>query len=540
MAKKLTFGEDARRAIMDGIDKLANTVKVTLGPKGRNVVLEKKFGSPTITKDGVTVAKEIELEDPVENIGAQLVREVASKTSDVAGDGTTTATVLAQAIFKEGYKNVTAGANPMALKRGIDKAVDTVIKKLKEMAKEVKGDAIAQVGTVAANNDRSIGEIIAQAMEKVGKDGVITVEEAKGIETSLEVVEGMQFDRGYLSPYFVTDAERMECVLENPYILLYEKKISSMRDLLPVLEQVAKEGKPILVIAEDVEGEALATLVVNKLRGTLSCAAVKAPGFGERRKAMLQDIAILTGGKVISEDIGIKLENVRIEDLGRAKKVVIDKENTTIIEGAGKPEDIEGRVKQIKKEIETTTSDYDREKLQERLAKLVGGVAVIKVGAATETEMKEKKARVEDAMHATKAAVEEGIVPGGGVALLRCVSEVEKMKLEGDEKIGADIVRKALEAPLRQIAENAGYEGSVVVEKVKEMDEEFGFNAEKEEYENMFQVGVVDPVKVVRNALINAASIASLLVTTEALVSEIPEKKEKEQMPGGPGGGGLY
>ncbi|MCD6452489.1 MAG: chaperonin GroEL, partial [Acidobacteria bacterium] len=398
MAKKLTFGEDARRAIMDGIDKLANTVKVTLGPKGRNVVLEKKFGSPTITKDGVTVAKEIELEDPVENIGAQLVREVASKTSDVAGDGTTTATVLAQAIFKEGYKNVTAGANPMALKRGIDKAVDTVIKKLKEMAKEVKGDAIAQVGTVAANNDRSIGEIIAQAMEKVGKDGVITVEEAKGIETSLEVVEGMQFDRGYLSPYFVTDAERMECVLENPYILLYEKKISSMRDLLPVLEQVAKEGKPILVIAEDVEGEALATLVVNKLRGTLSCAAVKAPGFGERRKAMLQDIAILTGGKVISEDIGIKLENVRIEDLGRAKKVVIDKENTTIIEGAGKPEDIEGRVKQIKKEIETTTSDYDREKLQERLAKLVGGVAVIKVGAATETEMKEKKARVEDAM----------------------------------------------------------------------------------------------------------------------------------------------
>ena len=540
MAKKLTFGEDARRAIMDGIDKLANTVKVTLGPKGRNVVLEKKFGSPTITKDGVTVAKEIELEDPVENIGAQLVREVASKTSDVAGDGTTTATVLAQAIFKEGYKNVTAGANPMALKRGIDKAVDTVVKKLKEMAKEVKGDAIAQVGTVAANNDRSIGEIIAQAMEKVGKDGVITVEEAKGIETSLEVVEGMQFDRGYLSPYFVTDAERMECVLENPYILLYEKKISSMRDLLPVLEQVAKEGKPILVIAEDVEGEALATLVVNKLRGTLSCAAVKAPGFGERRKAMLQDIAILTGGKVISEDIGIKLENVRIEDLGRAKKVVIDKENTTIIEGAGKPEDIEGRVKQIKKEIETTTSDYDREKLQERLAKLVGGVAVIKVGAATETEMKEKKARVEDAMHATKAAVEEGIVPGGGVALLRCVSEVEKMKLEGDEKIGADIVRKALEAPLRQIAENAGYEGSVVVEKVKEMDEEFGFNAEKEEYENMFQVGVVDPVKVVRNALINAASIASLLVTTEALVSEIPEKKEKEQMPGGPGGGGLY
>jgi len=537
MAKKLTFGEDARRAIMDGIDKLANTVKVTLGPKGRNVVLEKKFGSPTITKDGVTVAKEIELEDPVENIGAQLVREVASKTSDVAGDGTTTATVLAQAIFKEGYKNVTAGANPMALKRGIDKAVDTVVKKLKEMAKEVKGDAIAQVGTVAANNDRSIGEIIAQAMEKVGKDGVITVEEAKGIETSLEVVEGMQFDRGYLSPYFVTDAERMECVLENPYILLYEKKISSMRDLLPVLEQVAKEGKPILVIAEDVEGEALATLVVNKLRGTLSCAAVKAPGFGERRKAMLQDIAILTGGKVISEDIGIKLENVRIEDLGRAKKVVIDKENTTIIEGAGKPEDIEGRVKQIKKEIETTTSDYDREKLQERLAKLVGGVAVIKVGAATETEMKEKKARVEDAMHATKAAVEEGIVPGGGVALLRCVSEVEKMKLEGDEKIGADIVRKALEAPLRQIAENAGYEGSVVVEKVKEMDEEFGFNAEKEEYENMFQVGVVDPVKVVRNALINAASIASLLVTTEALVSEIPEKKEKEQMPGG---GGLY
>jgi chaperonin GroEL len=539
MAKKLTFGENARRALMDGIAKLADAVKVTLGPKGRNVVLEKKFGSPAITKDGVTVAKEIEIEEPVENIGAQLLREVASKTSDVAGDGTTTATVLAQAIFREGYKNVTAGANPMALKRGIDKAVKAVVDELKKKAKEVKGEAIAQVGTVAANNDRSIGEIIARAMEKVGKDGVITVEEAKGIETSLEVVEGMQFDRGYLSPYFVTDAERMECVLENPYILLYEKKISNMRDLLPVLEQVAKEGKPILIIAEDIEGEALATLVVNKLRGTLSCAAVKAPGFGERRKAMLQDISTLTGGNVISEDIGIKLENVKVEDLGRAKKVVIDKENSTIIEGAGKSEDIEGRVKQIKKEIETTTSDYDREKLQERLAKLVGGVAVIKVGAATETEMKEKKARVEDAMHATKAAVEEGIVPGGGVALLRCIPLVDKLKLEGDEGIGAEIVRKALETPLRQIAENAGYEGSVVVEKVKEMDEDTGFDAEKEGYENMFQAGVVDPVKVVRNALVNAASIASLLVTTEALVSEIPEKKEREPMPPG-AGGGLY
>jgi chaperonin GroEL len=539
MAKQITYGNDSRQAVLRGVNRLADAVKVTLGPKGRNVVLDKKFGSPVITKDGVTVAKEIELKEPLENMGAQMVREVASKTSDVAGDGTTTATVLAQAIYREGIKNVTAGANPMDIKRGIEKAVATVTEELKKLSKPVKGKMIAQVGTVSANNDETIGSIIAEAMEKVGKDGVITVEEAKSMETSLEVVEGMQFDRGYLSPYFVTDPERMEAVLENPLVLIHEKKISSMKDLLPVLEQVAKMGKPLLIIAEDVEGEALATLVVNKLRGTLQVASVKAPGYGDRRKAMLEDIAILTGGKAITEDLGIKLENLKTDDLGKAKKITIDKDNTTIVEGAGTAKAIEGRVKQIRTQIDETTSDYDREKLQERLAKLVGGVAVVKVGAATETEMKEKKARVEDAMHATKAAVEEGIVPGGGVALLRAQKAVEAVKAEGDEAVGVNIVRRALEEPLRQIAGNAGYEGAVVVAKVREMKADDGFNALTDDYENLVEVGVIDPTKVVRSALQNASSIASLLLTTEALVSEIPEEKEdKAPMGGGmpPGG----
>ncbi|MDH5714357.1 MAG: chaperonin GroEL [Candidatus Aminicenantes bacterium] len=537
MAKNITYGEDARRSVLEGVEKLAKAVRVTLGPKGRNVILEKKFGAPVITKDGVTVAREIELEDPLENMGAQMVREVASKTSDTAGDGTTTATLLALSIFRDGYKNVAAGSNPMDLKRGVEKAVDSVIEELKRMSRPVKGESIAQVATVSANNDETIGKIIAEAMEKVGKDGVVTVEEAKGIETTLEVVEGMQFDRGYLSPYFVTDAERMEVVLEDCSLLLHEKKISSMKDLLPVLEQIARGGKPLLIISEEVEGEALATLVVNKLRGTLSCAAVKAPGFGDRRKAMLQDIGILTGGKVLTEDLGIKLESIKLEDLGQAKKVVIDKEKTTIMEGAGSTEAIEGRVKQIRTEIEESTSDYDREKLQERLAKLVGGVAVVKVGAATETEMKEKKARVEDALNATKAAVEEGIVPGGGVALLRAIAVLDKLKLEGDEKVGAGIIRRALEEPIRQIVNNAGHEGSVVVEKVKEMEHDTGFDAQKEEYADMFKAGIVDPTKVVRLALINASSIAALMLTTEALVSEIPEKGKEMPTPGMPPGG---
>jgi chaperonin GroEL len=541
MAKQITYGDQSRQAILRGVNRLADAVKVTLGPKGRNVVLDKKFGSPLITKDGVTVAKEIELKEPLENMGAQMVREVASKTSDVAGDGTTTATVLAQAIYREGSKNVTAGANPMAVKRGIERAVGVVVEELKKLSKPVKGKMIAQVGTISANNDETIGNIIAEAMEKVGKDGVITVEEAKTLETSLEVVEGMQFDRGYLSPYFVTDPERMEVVLESALVLIHEKKISSMKDLLPVLEQVAKLGKPLLIIAEEVEGEALATLVVNKLRGTLHVAAVKAPGYGDRRKAMLEDIAILTGGKAITEDLGIKLENIKLDDLGKAKKITIDKDNTTIVEGSGKSKDIEGRVKQIRTQVEETTSDYDREKLQERLAKLVGGVAVIKVGAATETEMKEKKARVEDAMHATKAAVEEGIVPGGGVALLRTVKAVEAIKAEGDEKVGVNIIRRCLEEPLRQIAGNAGHEGAVVVAKVHSQKAEEGFNALTEEYENLVEAGVIDPTKVVRSALQNAASIASLLLTTEALVSEIPEEKPEAAPPGGgmPHGGGF-
>ena len=543
MAKQVIHGEESRAAILRGINQLAEAVKITLGPKGRNVVIDKKFGSPTITKDGVTVAKEIELKDALENMGAQMVREVASKTSDVAGDGTTTATVLAQAIFREGVKTVAAGANPMALKRGIDKAVERAVEEIKRLKKDVKGDMIAQVGTVSANGDATIGNIIAEAMNKVGKDGVITVEESKTMETSLEVVEGMQFDRGYLSPYFVTDPERMEATLENPLILIHEKKISSMKDLLPLLEQVAKLGKPMLIIAEDVEGEALATLVVNKLRGTLNIAAVKAPGFGDRRKAMLEDIAILTGGKVISEDLGIKLENVKLDDLGRAKKITIDKDNTTIVEGAGKHADIEGRVKTLRAQIEDTSSDYDREKLQERLAKLVGGVAVIKVGAATETEMKEKKARVEDAMHATRAAVEEGIVAGGGVALVRAAKALEKFLTnkvgEGDpdEQIGVNIVRRALEEPLRQIVQNAGKEGAVVVERVRsERNENFGFNAQTEEYEDLVKAGVIDPAKVTRTALQNAASIAGLMLTTEAMVSELPEDDKSTPMPGGMGG----
>src|SRR5918995_97769 len=538
MAKQIIYGEDSRQAILRGVNQLANAVKVTLGPKGRNVVLDKKFGSPTITKDGVTVAKEIDLKDPLENMGAQMVREVASKTSDIAGDGTTTATVLAQAIYREGAKNVVAGANPMELKRGIEKAVEAIVESLKKQSKPVKGNMIAQVGTISANNDETIGTIIAQAMEKVGKDGVITVEEAKTLETSLDVVEGMQFDRGYLSPYFVTDPERMEVGLENPYILTFEKKISSMKDLLPILEKIAQQGAPLLIVAEDVEGEALATLVVNKLRGTLRAAAVKAPGYGDRRKAMLEDIAVLTGGKAITEDLGIKLENLRVEDLGRAKKVTIDKDNTTIIEGAGSQKDIEGRVKQIRTQVEETTSDYDREKLQERLAKLVGGVAVIKVGAATETEMKEKKARVEDAMHATKAAVEEGIVPGGGVALLRAGKGLEGMKLEGDQQIGVNIIRRAIEEPLRWIATNAGKEGSIVVSQVKESTGSTGYNAQDDRLEDLIAAGVIDPTKVVRSALQNASSIASLLLTTEALVCELPEEKKEAAMPGGHGGGG--
>jgi chaperonin GroEL len=526
---------------LHGVNQLADAVKITLGPKGRNVILDKKFGSPTITKDGVTVAKEIELKDGPDNMGAQMVREVASKTSDVAGDGTTTATVLAQAIFREGVKNVAAGANPMGVKRGIEQATEAAVAELKKLSKPVKGDMISQVGSVSANNDKTIGAIIAEAMKKVGKDGVITVEEAKSIETSMEVVEGMQFDRGYLSPYFVTDPERMEAELNDCLILLQEKKISSMKDLLPILEQSAKGGRPLLIIAEDIEGEALATLVVNKLRGTLSAAAVKAPGFGDRRRAMLEDIAIVTGGKVISEDLGVKLENVRLEDLGRAKKVTIDKDNTTIIEGAGKHSDIEGRVRQLRTQIDETTSDYDREKLQERLAKLVGGVAVIKVGAATETELKEKKARVEDAMHATRAAVEEGIVPGGGVALLRCVSAVERLELEGDEAIGGRILRRALEEPLRQIANNSGHEGAVVLEKVGQASEaNFGFNAETEAYEDLVAAGVIDPTKVTRTALQNAASIAALLLTTEALVSEIKEENKTPAMPQGGGMGDMY
>ena len=545
MAKQIVYGQESRQKIIEGVNQLANVVKVTLGPKGRNVVLDRKFGSPTITKDGVTVAKEIDLKDPLENMGAQMVREVASKTSDIAGDGTTTATVLAQAIFREGAKNVVAGANPMEVKRGIETAVETVTSKLRTMSKSVTGNMIAQVGTISANNDSTIGTIIAEAMDKVGKDGVITVEEARTLETSLDVVEGMQFDRGYLSPYFVTDAERMECVLENPIILIHEKKISSMKDLLPLLEQVARLSQPVLIIAEDIEGEALATLVVNKLRGTLQGAAVKAPGFGDRRKAMLEDIAILTNGKAITEDLGLKLENIRVEDLGTAKKVTIDKDNTTIVEGGGTHGAIEGRVKQIRAQIEETTSDYDREKLQERLAKLVGGVAIIKVGAATETEMKEKKARVEDAMHATKAAVEEGIVPGGGVALLRASRALGDLTLAGDQQIGVNILMRALEEPMRWISQNAGFEGSIVVQKVTEADDdEQGFNAQSEKYENMVAAGVIDPTKVVRTALQNAGSIASLLLTTEALVCEIPEDK-KEPAGGGMGGhgggmGGMY
>jgi chaperonin GroEL len=535
-AKQIVHGEDSRQTILRGVNLLADAVKITLGPKGRNVVLDKKFGSPQITKDGVTVAKEIELKDPLENMGAQMVKEVASKTSDVAGDGTTTATVLAQSIFREGVKTVAAGANPMAVKRGIERAVETAVAEIKRLAKEVKkGPMIAQVATVSANNDPTIGNIIAEAMDKVGKDGVITVEEARSIDTTLDVVEGMQFDRGYLSAYFVTDPERMECVFENCLILIHEKKISSMKDLLPVLEQVAKMGRPLLIIAEEVEGEALATLVVNKLRGTLQAAAVKAPGFGDRRKAMLEDIAILTGGKAITEDLGIKLENLQLEDLGKAKKIVIDKDNTTIVEGAGKASAIDGRVKQLRAQIDETTSDYDREKLQERLAKLVGGVAVIRVGAATETEMKEKKARVEDAMHATRAAVEEGIVPGGGVALVRAIPALDKLKLEDDEKIGVNIVKRALEEPLRTIASNAGFEGAIVIGKVRDAkDPNYGFDAATEEYTDMIAAGILDPAKVTRSALQNAASIASLMLTTEALVAEIPEE---ERAPAPPAGG---
>jgi chaperonin GroEL len=540
MAKQVVHGEESRSAILRGVNQLADAVKVTLGPKGRNVVIDKKFGSPTITKDGVTVAKEIELKDSLENMGAQMVREVASKTSDVAGDGTTTATVLAQAIFKEGVRTVAAGANPMALKRGIEKAVAEVVAEIHNLSKPVGGDMIAQVGTVSANGDKTIGTIIAEAMDKVGKDGVITVEESKTMETLLEVVEGMQFDRGYLSPYFVTDPDRMEAVLDEPYILINEKKISNMRDLLPILEQVAKMGRPMLIIAEDVEGEALATLVVNKLRGTLNVAAVKAPGFGDRRKAMLEDIATLTGGKVISEDLGIKLETITLEDLGKAKKVTIDKENTTVVEGAGSGEAIDGRIKTIRNQIEDTTSDYDREKLQERLAKLVGGVAVIKVGAATETEMKEKKARVEDAMHATRAAVEEGIVAGGGVALVRAARVLDDFHgdtEDTDERIGVQIVRRALEEPLRQIAQNAGMEGAVVVGKVREGDDSFGFNAATEKYEDLVAAGVIDPAKVTRTALQNAASIAGLMLTTEAMIADAPDEKGDGGGMGGMGGG---
>src|SRR5881296_1105659 len=538
MAKQIVTGENSRQAILRGVNILADAVKITLGPKGRNAVIEKKFGAPIITKDGVTVAKEIELQHPLENMGAQMVREVASKTSDVAGDGTTTAAVLAQAIFREGVRTVAAGASPMALKRGIDKAVDVAVGEIKRLSREVKGDMIAQVGTISANTDKQVGSIIAEAMKKVGKDGVITVEESKTMETTLEVVEGMQFDRGYLSPYFVTDPERMECVLEDVHILIHEKKISSMKDVLPLLEQTAKMSKPLLIIAEEVDGEALATLVVNKLRGTLQCAAVKAPGFGDRRKAMLEDIAVLTAGRAITEDLGIKLESIKIDDLGKAKKVTIDKDNTTIVEGGGSSAAIEGRVKQIRAQIEDTTSEYDREKLQERLAKLVGGVAVIKVGAATETEMKEKKARVEDAMHATRAAVEEGIVPGGGVALVRALDALANLKYEDDRRYGLNILRRAVEEPIRWIASNAGQEGAVVVAKVKTMGPEEGFNALNDTYENLVRAGVIDPTKVVRTALQNAASIASLMLTTEALVSELPDKTKAAT--GGGEMGGMY
>jgi chaperonin GroEL len=536
MAKQIVYSEASRQAILRGVNQLADAVKVTLGPKGRNVVLEKKFGGPTITKDGVTVAKEVELKDPLENMGAQMVREVASKTSDVAGDGTTTATILAQAIYREGVKAVAAGANPMALKRGIERAVEVATEEVKKLSKPVSGDMIAQVGTISANSDKTIGTIIADAMKKVGKDGVITVEESKTMSTELDTVEGMQFDRGYLSPYFVTDAERMEVVLEEPYILIHEKKISNMKDLLPVLEQIARSGKPLLIIAEEVEGEALATLVVNKLRGTLNACAVKAPGFGDRRKAMLEDIGILTAGKPIMEETGIKLEGVRLEDLGRAKRVTVDKDNTTIVDGAGKDKDIQGRIKQLKAQIDETTSDYDREKLQERLAKLAGGVAVIKVGAATETEMKEKKARVEDALHATRAAVEEGIVPGGGVALLRAAVALKTLKLDGDEQIGVNIVRRACEEPIRQIVANSGTEGAIVIGKVLDNNNaNFGFNAQTDTYEDLVASGVIDPTKVTRSALQNASSIASLMLTTEAMIAEIPEKKPAAPGPGGHG-----
>ena len=542
MAKQIVTGANSRQSILRGVNILADAVKITLGPKGRNAVIEKKFGAPVITKDGVTVAKEIELQDPLENMGAQMVREVASKTSDVAGDGTTTATLLAQAIFREGVRTVAAGASPMALKRGIDKAVEAVVAEIKRLSREVKGDMITQVGTISANNDKQVGSIIAEAMKKVGKDGVITVEESKTMETTLEVVEGMQFDRGYLSPYFVTDPERMECVLEDALILIHEKKISSMKDVLPLLEQTAKLGKPLLIIAEDIEGEALATLVVNKLRGTLKCAAVKAPGFGDRRKAMLEDIATLTGGKAITEDLGLKLENLKVEDLGSAKKITIDKDNTTIIDGAGKTGEIEGRVKQLRMQVEESTSDYDKEKLQERLAKLVGGVAVIKVGAATEMELKEKKARVEDAMHATRAAVEEGIVPGGGTAYLRCIPVLQKLKLHDDEAIGVNIVKRALEEPIRQIAQNAGREGAVIVGHVRESkDETFGFNAESGEFGDMIKAGVIDPAKVTRLALQNAASIVSLMLTTEVLIADIKDEEQMSAAGAGHGGmGGMY
>jgi len=545
MAKQLIFREESRSAIAKGVDQLAEAVKVTLGPKGRNVILDKKFGSPTITKDGVTVAKEVDLREPYENMGAQLVKEVAEKTSDVAGDGTTTATILAQSIFKEGLKNVTAGANPTALKRGIEKAVASVVENLKKMSKSIKDKKeIAQVAAIAANNDTAIGDLIAEAMDKVGKDGVITVEEAKSMATSMDVVEGMQFDQGYLSPYFVTDAERMEAVIDNPYILIHEKKISAMKDMLPLLEKIARSGKPLLIIAEDIEGEALATLVVNKLRGTLNCSAVKAPGYGDRRKAMLEDISVLTGGKSIAEDLGIKLENITLEDLGTAKRVTVGKEETTIVEGGGKGSDINGRIAHIKRQIEDTDSDYDREKLQERLAKLAGGVAVINVGASTETEMKEKKARVEDALHATRAAVEEGIVPGGGVAFLRSIPKLEDVKLKGEEKTGADIVRRALEEPIRQIVKNAGLEDAVVVQKVKEETKQnVGFNAENGEYVDMISAGIIDPTKVSRTALENAASVAGLMLMTEALISDMPEdeKSGPAMPPGGmPPGGGMY
>jgi chaperonin GroEL len=550
MAKQLLYGEEARRAVLKGVEQLAKAVKVTLGPKGRNVVLDKKFGAPTITKDGVTVAKEIELKDPYENMGAELVKEVASKTSDIAGDGTTTATLLAEAIFREGMKNVTAGANPMALKRGIEKAVEKVIEELKKLAKPINAKdkkEVSQVASIAANGDKEVGDLIAEAMTKVGKDGVITVEEGKASKTELELVEGMEFDQGYLSPYFVTDAEKMECSLDDPYILIHEKKISAMKDILPLLEKVARAGKPLVILSEETEGEVLATLVVNKIRGTLQCAAVKAPGYGDRRKAMLEDIAVLTGGMAITEDLGIKLENVKIEELGRAKRVRIDKDNTTIVEGAGKTADIQGRIAQIKKQIEGTDSDYDKEKLQERLAKLSGGVAVINVGAATETEMKEKKARVEDALHATRAAVEEGIVPGGGVALLRCVDSLDKLKLSGDEQIGVDIIRRSLEEPIRTIANNAGMEGSVVVNKVRDMKTNEGYDAEKNVYCDMIAAGVIDPKKVTRSALQNASSISALMITTETVVTDIPEKEQMPAMPGGmpPGGmggmgGGMY